>query len=336
MANMFEVQTVNPLQALLVGDQAYQGARKNALAEQQKSTLAQLLGGGGAGVGGQPGTAPDFGRAASSLAASGDLDGAVKIATLGKALSPDTAPSVQKYQFAVKNGYKGSLLDFEKDIAQAGSTRVNTTNNVTTGGGGSDKQIFDSVEESAKAARAAATGLTGIREARNALSGGMITGFGANQNLALQKAGAALGIVDPEKIINTETFRSAIAPQVAAMLKSTVGSANISNSDREFAEKAAGGNITLDDKSINRLLGVMERAGSAVVADHTRRLDAIYPNDPKFKRERALFGVNGAASAPAAAPQQPSMPQAAPRRAPDGNLYVPDPNRPGKYLQVVQ
>lgn len=337
--NPFEVQTINPLQALLVGGQAYDGAKKTAREEQQKSVLAQLLG--GAGASGQPGLlpgqAPDFSRAASSLAASGDLDGAVKVATLGKAFSPESSADIQAFKMAQAQGFKGGILDFMKEKAAAGATKV-TTNNSVTGGGGSDKQIFDSVEESAKAARAAATGLTGIREARSALNGGMISGFGANQNLAFQKAGAALGLVDPEKIVNTETFRSAIAPQVAAMLRSTVGTTNISNSDREFAEKAAGGNITLDDKSIGRLLGIMERAGAAIVNDHSRRLDAIYPNDPKFKRERALFGVNNPVSAPTAQPQTSpqATPQAAPRQAPDGNFYVPDPNRPGKYLQVIQ
>lgn len=335
MANPFDVQVVNPLQALLVGGQAYDSSRRSAREEQQKSALAQLLGGNAGGVSGQPGGQPDFSRAASSLAASGDLDGAVKLVTLGKAFSPESSADIQAFKMAQAQGFKGGILDFMKEKAAAGATKV-TTNNSVSGGGGSDKQIFDSVEESAKAARAAATGLTGIREARAALNGGMISGFGANQNLALQKAGAALGIVDPEKIVNTETFRSAIAPQVAAMLKSTVGTTNISNSDREFAEKAAGGNITLDDKSISRLLGVMERAGAAIVNDHSRRLDAIYPNDPKFKRERALFGVNPV-QVPSQQPSAPlATPQAAPRQAPDGNFYVPDPNRPGKYLQVIQ
>lgn len=174
-------------------------------------------------------------------------------------------------------------------------TRVTT--NV---GGGSDKQIFDAMEESAKSARSTAAGLTAIREARNAIQGGAFTGAGANQILGLQKIGAALGLSNSDKIVNTETFRSAIAPQVAAMLKNTVGTTNISNTDREFAEKAAGGNITLDERSINRLLDIMERAGTGQLESHQKKVEKIYPDAEKHGRERALFGVDMPAAPQAA------------------------------------
>jgi hypothetical protein len=294
-SNPYDVAVVNPLQALMIGQQSYDASQKVA----QQTSLRDLIQGQTAN--GKP---VDWQKVATAQAGSGDLNGAVQSATLAKAFSPETSPDLQAYNYATKNnGYTGTFLDFKKDIAQAGSTKISTTNNVSTGGGGSDKQIFDSVDESAKLARAAATGLTGLREARNALNSGIISGAGANQVLGLQKIAAAFGAVDPSSIQNTETFRAAIAPQVAATLKATVGTANISNSDREFAEKAAGGNITLDSGSIARLLNIMERAGTAVVDTHNKRLDDIYPNDPKFKRERALFRVN------ALSPSQPQQGQ---------------------------
>lgn len=178
-------------------------------------------------------------------------------------------------------------------------------------GGGSDKQIFDAFDERTKEARSAATGLTALRTARQSLQGdgGAITGFAADQKLALQKAGAALGVTDPKAIQNTETFRAAIAPQVASVLKSTVGTANISNSDREFAEKAAGGSITLDEGSINRLLDIMERASVARLDLHQKQLDAVYPDPEKNRKERALFGVEMPAQPqPASRAAQPAAP----------------------------
>ena len=263
-------------------------ARKEAL------SLANL------GQGGQA----DYGKAIGNLAAIGDLEGAAKIAAIQKTLAPENSADIQAFKLAQSQGFKGGLLDFLKEKAAAGATKVTTNNSVSTGGG-SDKQIFDSVEESAKAARTAATGLSGLREASKALDAGIISGAGADARLGLQKVGALLGVSDPGTIQNTETFRAAIAPQVAAMIKATVGTANISNSDREFAEKAAGGNINLDAGSIRRLVGIMDRAGSGIVKSHNERLDAIYPNDPKFKRERALFGVQGPESN--AAPQVPKL-----------------------------
>jgi hypothetical protein len=193
--------------------------------------------------------------------------------------------------------------------ARAGAMTVN--NNI---GGGSDKQVFDTFAENTKEARAAATGLVALRNARQALQGpgGAITGFGADERLTLQKLGAAVGVTDPSAIQNTETFRAAIAPQVAAMLKSTVGTNQISNSDREFAEKAAGGSIKLDAGSINRLLGIMENAGTARLKLHQQQLDAVYPDPEKNKRERALFSVtvpDAPSARQPAATQQPAIPQ---------------------------
>jgi hypothetical protein len=233
----------------------------------------------------------------------------------------DAPTSVQEYEY-----YKQNFVPTEQqpqpmsyDIwstakARAGATTVN--NNI---GGGSDKQIFDTFAENTKEARSAATGLVALRNAKQALQGpgGAITGFGADERLTLQKLGSFLGVADPASIQNTETFRAAIAPQVASMLKATVGTNQISNSDREFAEKAAGGSIKLDAGSINRLLGIMETAGMARLKLHQQQLDAVYPDPEKNKRERALFSV----TVPEAA-QPPAASSAAPAGIQDGAVIV--------------
>lgn len=213
-----------------------------------------------------------------------------------KAHEDSTPSSVLEYNYYKQNfqptAQQQQPMDyatFSTAKARAGAAVVN--NNM---GGGSDKQIFDTFAENTKEARSAATGLVALRNARTALQGdgGNVTGFRANERLSLQKAGAYLGITDPSAIQNTETFRAAIAPQVAATLKATVGTNQISNSDREFAEKAAGGAITLDQGSINRLLNIMEKAGIARLQLHQEQLDAVYPDPVANRRERALFGIN--------------------------------------------
>lgn len=244
---------------------------------------------------GQDGS-PDYKPTINRLVGLGDIEGAGQVAGIQKVLAPESSADLQAYNLYTRQEKAAGrepmpFLPFKTKLAEASSTKITNSPTITTGGGGSDKQVFDAVEESAKGARAAATGLAGLGEAKRALDAGIISGAGANERLGLQKVGALLGLANSDSIQNTETFRAAIAPQVAAMLKSTVGTANISNSDREFAEKAAGGNITLDAGSIRRLIDIMERAGSATVKAHSDRLDAIYPDDPKFKRERALFGV---------------------------------------------
>lgn len=211
--------------------------------------------------------------------------------------------------------------------------RESTANRQTVNvGGGSDKQIFDTIKEGADAAQTAVSGLQSIREARRAVEGGGYFGAGADLKLGLQKTAAALGIANPDtlgKIVNTETFRSAIAPQVAATMKATVGSTQISNADREFAEKAAGGAITLDEKSIGRLLGIMEKANRAIIERHNKRLDTVYPEEGgKFARERALFGVQAPEPEPEAPPPQqaPPAPQQRSQAAPMGAPTATGPN----------
>lgn len=177
-----------------------------------------------------------------------------------------------------------------KAIGSGPSTTVNV-------GGGTDKQIFDEFVERSKAARSTAQGLSAIRTARAAIDGGAITGFNADNRLSLQKAASLFGIAEPEKIQNSEVFKAAIAPQVAAVLKSTVGNANISDSDRRFAERAAGGSLELDEGSIKRLLDIMEKASVVQLQEHQEALDAVYPDPTSHKRERALFGIKVPTSA---------------------------------------
>lgn len=161
-------------------------------------------------------------------------------------------------------------------------------------GGGNDKSVFDEMRDRYNQVRTMGQGLRALQEAKKAIMGGAITGPGANTRLLLQRIGAAVGIADPEKIVNTETFRSAIAPQVAAMIKATVGSTQISNTDRDFAMMAVGGDIELNEGTILRLVDIMERANIAAIDDYQSRLDKVYdPNvqDPTVQRSRALFEI---------------------------------------------
>lgn len=284
-------QTKSVAQALLERQQSYnEAAQKQALAEQQRQQVIarrQV-------VAQQTGINPAYAQDEDIWkAAAGNVFAAPSTSTVGANVidnrtgkpiyqgTPEAPVSVQEFEYGTKNP---AYFDNQERLKKAGSQSI-------TIGGGDNKQVFDAVAESATTARSAATGLNAIREARNAVDEGIISGAGANARLGLQKVGALLGVSDPQVIQNTETFRSAIAPQVSAMMKATVGSTQISNSDRDFAEKAAGGSIELDSGSIKRLLNIMEKAGQAAVKGHMERLDKVYPADKGFDRERALFGV---------------------------------------------
>ena len=214
---------------------------------------------------------------------------------------PEPTASQRDYQFYADQETKAGRTplsfndwDLQSKKAAAATTTVNTTVNPGATGDPQTRpgQVFDEMKLSAESARSAVTGLRALKEAEKALQDGAITGFGADVRLSAAKLGALMGITDPAIIANTETFRAAIAPQVAAMIKATVGSAQLSNADREFAEKAAGGNISLDETTITRLLDIMTRASEAAVKSHMDRLNTVYPEGSGADRERALFTVN--------------------------------------------
>ena len=151
-------------------------------------------------------------------------------------------------------------------------------------------EVVKRIAESKDTADKSITAFNAIRTARSALDAGAITGFGANQRLDWAKLNQLMGLEDKGNVIaNTEVFRSSMAPAVASMLKATVGTTQISNTDRDFAEKAAGGQITLDASSIKRLLDVSHRLSLETMGKHQTTMDAIYRDNPQAQ---ALFGVD--------------------------------------------
>ncbi len=200
-------------------------------------------------------------------------------------------------------------------------------------------QVFGAIKEQREGAMAAAQSLPAIQQANAAIRSGAILGAGADQRLDLAKTLSLFGYKDQgDAAANTEVFRSAVAPVVLATVKSLGAGSGISNADRDFAEKAAGGNINLEPETIKRLLDLGERAANAKVAAYNDTLNGVYPDsDPKNAQVRQLFQVRMPdMGAPAAAPAPAAASQAAPVAPPAGMAppqggggYLPGAARPG-------
>lgn len=98
---------------------------------------------------------------------------------------------------------------------------------------------------------------------REVLAGGkVITGTGADVRLAIGKALNLAGANDAETIANTETLSTQLSRNTLDAIKASgLGSGNgFSNADRDFLEKAAGGKITLEPQTIDRLATLAHRA----------------------------------------------------------------------------
>lgn len=204
-------------------------------------------------------------------------------------VAPKTDPTALQndYEYAQKHdGYRGSFEDFATqrgNQTRAQTTFNNTVNPILAAAG-------ERFSDSLKSATAAAETVRSIQNARAQIDapGGIITGTAAEQQLALQKIGAAFGVADPRAIQNTETFRTQIKPIVLETVKGLGSGSGISNADRDFALEAVGGRITLDGGTIRRVLDITERANREKIERHNAMANGL------------LNGENGATYKPVA------------------------------------
>ena len=92
------------------------------------------------------------------------------------------------------------------------------------------------------------------------VKGGIYTGALAKPSMMAGRALAAIG--DKRyagRVANTETFQAVMGEQVVNIAKQLGSGSGITNADREFAAKMAGGDIALNEQSISRLMDIQER-----------------------------------------------------------------------------
>lgn len=131
-----------------------------------------------------------------------------------------------------------------------------------------------------------------VAQGRQLLQSGVITGFGAE---FLTQVGAALnqaGISFAEdRVANTQAFASNMAQNVGRIIKQFGAGTGLSNADREYAEKMAGGKISLDRKALERILDINERAARNVIKLHNKNVSGVKTNIPLTVEEPPVIGA---------------------------------------------
>jgi len=99
----------------------------------------------------------------------------------------------------------------------------------------------------------------------------MITGATAQPELFVRKIKSEmsefLGIdSDDPALENTEAYIALAAPRVAEIIKNFGAGTGLSDADREFANKAAAGDIAMTAASLQRILKILKKAGENKVA----------------------------------------------------------------------
>ncbi len=138
------------------------------------------------------------------------------------------------------------------------------------------KKMGEKVVEEQKDAQQAYSSLGNLQDAKKLLSSGMITGTGAgyilNVGKALQQAGINLA---PEEIANTEAYAALMGKQVGQIIKQFGAGTGLSDADREYAEKIAGGKITLTKQSLEKIIEINEKGLRNVVNNYNKRAKGI-------------------------------------------------------------
>lgn len=116
---------------------------------------------------------------------------------------------------------------------------------------------------------------------RAILDKGMVTGFGANfivsAGQALKQAGIDFG---GDATSNSQAYAANMAQNVGKIIKQFGSGTGLSDADREYATKMAAGLITLDEKSLRKILDINETQARWIINQHNSRAQGIKSNIP--------------------------------------------------------
>jgi hypothetical protein len=145
-------------------------------------------------------------------------------------------------------------------------------------GSGQAKALLKSKEQ----AEDARDMLDTVRIGRDILKSGAITGAGADffvgVNQALKTAGIDFGYGDASA--NSQAYAANMAQNVGKLIKLFGAGTGLSDADRAYAEKMAGGKITLDRAALEKILGIQERAANNVIKRHNAKVKGVKTNIP--------------------------------------------------------
>lgn len=225
MANPFDVRVVNPLEALMYGEQGYKdmrGYQDDRTKRDARMEAQQALASGG-----------DTKGALAKLIGVGDYQGVQALGALGKA---DTTDEIKEYNLAKQQGFQGSFVDFKTGLRRAGATRVN---NVISSGekaydtkvGGDYGQTFVDLQKAGRGSvgqMATLDTLEKLTEDPNFYSGPGAEKFALPLKQAISRMGG-----DPNTAQPMETFRALSSKSVLDTMGGSLGT-GFSNADRDF------------------------------------------------------------------------------------------------------
>ena len=205
---------------------------------------------------------------------------------IGQIMSLDEVENYKRAGFDVKSVPVGNGMLRVESVSPFGPAPVT---NIKTGDDVVAGRTFDAFKTQRDVALAATNAISAYEDANKLLKGKVITGAGAEATLALNKALGFFGI-QSQQVADTEVLKARLAVPVFSLVKQLGAGTGISNADREYAEMAAGGKITLDKNAIIRLVEIGRKASQNTVDSYNEALDEAYPPDNKdYTSTRAVL-----------------------------------------------
>jgi len=147
--------------------------------------------------------------------------------------------------------------------------------------GEKEAERFVKTREAAELAR---TAMQGIDESITLLNSneGIISGTAGEFRLNASKALAQAGIIESDSIANTEAFFANQGNQVAQVITAFGAGTGLSDADREFAKQIAGGEISLSENSLRKILDIRKRALTNLIGTYNTRAQQISEKNPQY------------------------------------------------------
>jgi hypothetical protein len=198
-------------------------------------------------------------------------------------LKNPTTDDIREYQFAKNQGYTGSFTDFMRDNKKAGATSITLPNPDANMFAGLPKDVRDEMFKRQETAQDAADLINVTNQGLQLLDQGAITGAGSTAKIAAIKWAQTLGVPVPDDIVsaanNTETYRSIMAKAVGKVIKNFGSGTGLSDADRQYAERLAGGDTTLNEPAIRRILAAGAKQAQERITHFNAMRDKVMGGD---------------------------------------------------------
>lgn len=173
-------------------------------------------------------------------------------------------------------------------------------------------------------ALAAVSSLQNVREARRLLDAGIVTGKGAGMMESARGWADTLGIGgkdNQELLANTQTFAAQMGREVGNIIRMFGAGTGLSDADRTYAQKIAGGEIELSEESLRKITDINERLATAKIKSYNDMVSHVRPDIQPFPLRIDLPSENN--DLRPAAPQNAQATTARPSAAGKVRTYNP-------------